>query len=74
MRHLMLIQQANNNKSIIIQSDRRSVRKVEELIGSYRHNFRPGIHTLMQPNLSYSILNLLWRSMQVFPFQVGHYN
>ena len=63
----MLIQQANNKKTIIIRSDRRSVRKVEKLIGSDRHNFRPGIHSLMKPNLSYSILNLLWRSMQVFP-------
>jgi len=31
---MMLIQQANNNKTIIIRSDRRSVRKVEKLIGS----------------------------------------
>jgi len=56
----MLIQQGNNNNTIIIRSDRRSVRKVEKFIGSDRHNFRPGIHTLMQPK----------PSMQVFPFHL----
>ena len=55
--------------SLIIRSDRRSDCKVEKkLIGSDRHNFRPGIHTVIQSNVSYSILNLLWCSMSVFRF------
>jgi len=39
------------------------------LIGSDRHDFRPGIHTLLEPNLRYSILNLFLALYVNFPFQ-----